>query len=378
MMSRYTLSAVGVLTIAHLVHAATYSLALKQTEFSDAGHAPFTLTFTNVPAPTSGGTIRVRAFGDLGSASEYLEIYVDGIYFGPILNNNATDDSFNHPTGTDQGYDYESSSLVSNQTAPISLAQLTAMTSNGSIAVLVDPSQSVNNAKAGEFVELTLTYDYASAGACCVGSSHTCQDLPPDPCATAGGTYAGDGTSCASHACFPEGACCLPDGTCQGDALSPEQCTALDGTFQGSGSTCAASDCRLKGACCVNGACSVQAEADCIAADGRYGGNNSICDDPDLDGVQGACDRCPATIPGVTVNPNGCPPDIRGDYDHDGDVDVTDFDVFKACADGPAIPRDANCGSSDFDADNDVDMDDFGTFQRCLSGENVPADPGCS
>jgi len=34
-----------------------------------------------------------------------------------------------------------------------------------------------------------------------------------------------------------------------------------------------------------------------------------------------------------------------------------------------------SCESKDFDHDLDVDQSDFAVFQRCYSGENVPADP---
>jgi hypothetical protein len=70
---------------------------------------------------------------------------------------------------------------------------------------------------------------------------------------------------------------------------------------------------------------------------------------------------------------------IIGDFDHDCDVDATDFGHFKLCALGPAVPQaDPACADARLDADQDVDLDDFGAFQRCYSGEGNPADPSCA
>jgi len=66
-----------------------------------------------------------------------------------------------------------------------------------------------------------------------------------------------------------------------------------------------------------------------------------------------------------------------GDYDHDGDVDHDDFNLFESCASGPAVLLIPGCEGKDFDGDNDVDQNDFAIFQRCYSGQNNPVDPGC-
>lgn len=99
--------------------------------------------------------------------------------------------------------------------------------------------------------------------------------------------------------------------------------------------------------------------------------------DADKDGVSDACDDCPDTTGGVTVNDDGCPLFISGDLNHDGAVDTEDLTVFEGCATGPAIAydpqnRDAGCAldpvegylPADFDRDGDVDQEDFGVFQR--------------
>lgn len=110
--------------------------------------------------------------------------------------------------------------------------------------------------------------------------------------------------------------------------------------------------------------------------------NNGVPDqnDPDADGdgVPNDCDNCPNTVPGATVDANGCPPLIAPDFNRDGDVDPDDLAVFELCASGPGIPCASGCGSSDFDNDGDVDQADFAVFERCFSGENVPAGAACA
>ncbi len=110
--------------------------------------------------------------------------------------------------------------------------------------------------------------------------------------------------------------------------------------------------------------------------------NNGVPDqnEPDADGdlVPDGCDLCPGTVPGASVDANGCPPIIFGDFNRDGDVDMEDLNVFAACASGPSVPYTGGCVKSDFDEDADVDQSDFGVFQRCWSGENNPADPNCA
>ncbi len=64
----------------------------------------------------------------------------------------------------------------------------------------------------------------------------------------------------------------------------------------------------------------------------------------------------------------------HGDFDHDGDVDLQDFNFFQMCFNGPNRSLDQGaCESADADADADVDLDDFAAFQSCFSGPNRPA-----
>jgi gluconolactonase len=70
---------------------------------------------------------------------------------------------------------------------------------------------------------------------------------------------------------------------------------------------------------------------------------------------------------------------VPGDFDGDGDVDVTDIGQFDVCMTGAnAGPVAPGCELVDVDTDGDVDMTDFGLTQRCLSGAGNPADPDCA
>jgi hypothetical protein len=73
-----------------------------------------------------------------------------------------------------------------------------------------------------------------------------------------------------------------------------------------------------------------------------------------------------------TVNRVGCGalvPICGGDFDGDCVVDLSDFAVFKCCADDPSQCRDpAACFHGDIDGDGDVDFVDFGAFQLNFDG----------
>ncbi len=66
---------------------------------------------------------------------------------------------------------------------------------------------------------------------------------------------------------------------------------------------------------------------------------------------------------------------IAGDFDSDGDVDLTDFGYLQRCYSGTDIPPTTGCENADLDGDNDVDQTDFEEFKNCLGGANRP--PGC-
>jgi hypothetical protein len=59
----------------------------------------------------------------------------------------------------------------------------------------------------------------------------------------------------------------------------------------------------------------------------------------------------------------------HGDCDHDGDVDLDDFNIFTDCMTGPdGGPAGIECTAFRFDADDDVDLEDFAAFQQAFTG----------
>jgi hypothetical protein len=100
--------------------------------------------------------------------------------------------------------------------------------------------------------------------------------------------------------------------------------------------------------------------------------------DGDGDGVGDICDSCPSTLPGLTVDAVGCPPVVPGDFDRDGDVDLSEFGLLQACLSGPDVPYAAGCAFADLDHDNDVELNDVYLFQGCMSGSGIAADPECA
>jgi len=67
------------------------------------------------------------------------------------------------------------------------------------------------------------------------------------------------------------------------------------------------------------------------------------------------------------------------DYDHDGDVDLSDFAHFQVCLTGPQVAQtDPNCQDAKMDANNNVDADDLTVFLRCMKGPYIPPDPNCA
>lgn len=67
------------------------------------------------------------------------------------------------------------------------------------------------------------------------------------------------------------------------------------------------------------------------------------------------------------------------DTDADGDVDLTDFQAFLLCFNGPgrSYANHPQCPSIDFDDDHDVDLSDFSVFLNCFSGPGRSPPPGC-
>lgn len=171
-------------------------------------------------------------------------------------------------------------------------------------------------------------------GACCF-SSGFCLNLKQSDCTGAGGTWQGPSTTCNGSTC-PMGACCLPDGSCQ--IKTPAQCAAAGGTYKGNNTTCATANCpQPDGACCfAGGFCLILKQADCNNAGGTWAGPNTTCVDANQNGKADVCD-------------------CKADFDGTGFVDFDDFNLFVVAFEAGDI-------AADFDTSGFVDFDDFNLF----------------
>ncbi len=132
-------------------------------------------------------------------------------------------------------------------------------------------------------------------GACCFADS-SCSDGDPSTCQLAGGTYLGDGTTCATSSC--NGACCFQTGGCL--EFSANNCAIAGGTFQGMDTGCGDLTCPPggQGACCMpDESCTIATEATCAGAGGSYVGTGWSCEVADCEIPTGAC-----CLPGGTCS----------------------------------------------------------------------------
>ena len=63
------------------------------------------------------------------------------------------------------------------------------------------------------------------------------------------------------------------------------------------------------------------------------------------------------------------------DFDHDGDVDLSDFAQLERCLSGNGFSYAAGCAAADLDGDGDVDAFDVNIFLPCMRGAD--STPGC-
>src|SRR6185369_16261618 len=95
-------------------------------------------------------------------------------------------------------------------------------------------------------------------GACCTNG--VCAIKIVADCTSGGGYFRGNGSLCTTGIC--QGGCCKQDGSCtptNSSALNQSTaCTGAptNGTYAGDGTTCATANCPPGGACCFdNGTC---------------------------------------------------------------------------------------------------------------------------
>ena len=143
-------------------------------------------------------------------------------------------------------------------------------------------------------------------GPCCFEATGNCIQLPASQCLGAGGIVSGTPGDDCPLVCFPVGAVCFPDGTCQ-DGLTPDDATAMGGIFQGHGTDCATTVCpQPTGACCFdNGFCIELTEADCIAAAATWMGFGTDCTDADQNGTADVCETAACSEADVTTTGAG-------------------------------------------------------------------------
>jgi hypothetical protein len=95
----------------------------------------------------------------------------------------------------------------------------------------------------------------------------------------------------------------------------------------------------------------------------------------DIDHTDFLVDKIEVTTADLDCQGSFCA--ANGDFDLDGDVDLTDYGSFLSCYNGPGNPPgQSGCDDADFDNDGDVDLSDYGVFLGCYNGPNKP--PACS
>jgi hypothetical protein len=163
-------------------------------------------------------------------------------------------------------------------------------------------------------------------GACCL-TTLTCTQYNATNCSAQGGTYSGDGTTCATASCPTPGACCLPAGTCA--QTTPASCTGSNGNYHGNSTSCGAVVCPT-GACCASaGTCTITASNGCTTSGSVYQGDGSTCA---TTCPVGAC--CIATSQTCSsVNSAGCSTQ-GGSYQGDGTTCGAGACPFGACCQG--------------------------------------------
>ena len=165
-------------------------------------------------------------------------------------------------------------------------------------------------------------------GACC--QDYSCSILTEAECTAALGAYIGDGTTCETNTCNPEGACCFqgPGGGCA--FIRRADCESTEGKFYGD-ETCATAPCDdgedPTGACCQLGPgqeCYIETEDECNFEGGNW--------------VEG--ESCK----------NACGDDCPGDFNNDGTINGSDLTILLGNWGSPA---------GDLNGDNNTDGADL-------------------
>ncbi|MBX3377869.1 MAG: hypothetical protein KF678_12800 [Phycisphaeraceae bacterium] len=170
-------------------------------------------------------------------------------------------------------------------------------------------------------------------GACCLPSGQCVTAQTPANCSSQGGTYRGDGSTCASPCPQPNGACCFTGGSCL--SLSSADCTTAGGTWLGGGTTCAAGNTCPTGACCLpDGQCLTGVTSlQCTSQGGTFRGTGTNCSNP-----------CPQPTGACCLSSGGCLTLTQSDC---GVIPGTSWaGPLTSCATACTPPCYANCDGS--------------------------------
>ena len=153
---------------------------------------------------------------------------------------------------------------------------------NGKNAIFATPGGWLNLCALGASGDLVIraVVDCNPTQACCFTPAG-CLDLTVGDCGIAGGFPHGPGSVCGVTPCFPVGACCNPDGSCDDDVYE-DDCIMSGGTYQGHESVCTGVNCPAPdGACCLaNQNCLALTQAECLVIpNASWAGALTTCPD---------------------------------------------------------------------------------------------------
>jgi hypothetical protein len=205
--------------------------------------------------------------------------------------------------------------------------------------------------------------------ACCTAG--VCSVTTQAACLAGGGTWQSASTTCAGVTCpEPTGACCLPTGFCLN--LTSANCAGAGGTWYGAGSACAPNNVCPTGACCLpQGSCiSGVSQQQCTAQDGTFQGIGTTCAGVTCPQPTGACCFGTFCIALTQFDCNGGGGSWRGplttcaDTNGNGQPDLCEVGQL--------------CDDIDFNGDglfpDTLDIDDF---LSVFSGGPCSNDPNC-
>jgi hypothetical protein len=218
------------------------SSAPNSVSTNDVNHV--STQYLVLPAITSSGPVTIDLLSYYQTENTYdgwtVESSINGGAFANIgasawtLNgyNNTISTSFSSPIAGQQAFSGTATTWTAHSA--------TIVPPNGSSVVLrINMSSDNSVASTGVWLDNVAVSTGGASGACCT-PLNGCALATPTGCTNQGGTYGGDGSTCATLNC-PTGACCIPPFTCS--ILSPAGCTQQAGVYRGDNSTCATANC---------------------------------------------------------------------------------------------------------------------------------------